>query len=323
MKIHRRSALIGIVGLYAAPSTFAQGYPKEPLKWIIPYTAGGGSDRLARAISAEMQASFREPIVVDYKPGAGTIIGAQFVANSKPDGYTVMSVDNSTLVYNPFLHKKLGYDPEKSFTPIGAIGRFPMALVAHPSMPVKNLSEFIAHAKSSNRPIPYSSPGVGSPHHINMEMLADRAKIAVQHVAYRGGAPAIQAVLANETPVMMLDILTGIELMRSGKLRTIAIASTKRAQSLPDVETMAEAGLADIELYAWQGMVAPAGLQPETQMRLNQELNKALLSPSVQQQFRDAALQVMPGTPQQFLEFTKAERAIWGKLIEAKKISAE
>lgn len=323
MKPSRRQFCTALASLCAAPHVIAQSYPREALKWIVPYTPGGGSDRLARALVSEMQPSFGQPIVVDYKPGAGTIVGAQAVANAKPDGYTIMSVDNSTLVYNPFLHNKLAYDAEKSFASIGAIGRFPMALVVHPSLPVRTLPEFLIWAKRLGKQVDYSSPGVGSPHHINMEMFADRAGVGMRHIPYRGGAPAIQAVLANETPVMMLDVLSGIELMRSGRLRPIALATVRRAGSLPDVQTMAEAGIANLELYAWQGVVAPAGIPSGVQSRLNKELTTALRSPGFQQQFKDAALEVMPGSPQQFAEFARAERAIWGKLIQEKKITAE
>lgn len=323
MNISRRQLCTAFASFCAAPHVLAQPYPREVLKWVVPYPPGGGSDRLARALSNEMQPSFGQPIVMDYKPGAGTIIGAQSVANSKADGYTIMSVDNATLVYNPFLHKKLAYDAERSFTPIGAIGRFPMALVVHPSLPPRTLPEFLAWAKRQGNPVDYASPGVGSPHHVNMEMFADRANVDMRHIPYRGGAPAIQAVLGNETPAMMLDLLSGIEFIRSGKLRPIALAANRRADSLPDLQTMAEAGLTSLELYAWQGVVAPAGITTEVQVRLNQELNRALRSSSFQQQFRDAALEVTPGSPQQFAEFAKNERAIWGKLIKDKKISAE
>lgn len=323
MNTTRRQLCTVMASLCAAPGVFAQAYPREVLKWIIPYPPGGGSDRLARALVAEMQPSFGQPIVMDYKPGAGTIVGAQAVANAKPDGYTIMSVDNATLVYNPFLHNKLAYDAERSFTPIGAIGRFPMALVVHPSTPAKTMAEFLTWAKLLGKPVDYSSPGVGSPHHINMEMFADRSGLAMRHIPYRGGAASIQSVLANETPTMMLDVLSGIELLRSGKLRAIALATSKRAASLPELPTMKEAGLPNLDLYAWQGVVGPAGLSNEVQSRLNQELNKALQSSAFQQQFKDVALEVMPGSAQQFADFAKAERMIWGKLIQDKKIVAE
>lgn len=323
MNLDRRQLCLMLAGSCIGPVVMAQSYPSQPIKWIVPYPPGGGSDRLARALVNELQSSYGQPFVVDYKPGAGTIVGAQTVAGAKPDGYTIMSVDNATLVYNPFLHKRLQYDAEKSFTPIGAIGRFPMALVVHPSIPAKTLQEFRAYAKGLGKEIDYASPGVGSPHHINMEMFGDRIGIPMRHVAYRGGAPAIQAVMANETPAMMLDLLSGIELIRAGKLRAIAVAASKRASSLPEIPTMTEAGLEKLELYAWQGIVAPAGLPVDVQLKLNNDLNRALNTDRFQQLFKDGALEIMPGSPEQFAAFAERERAVWGKLIKEKNIAAD
>lgn len=329
MSMNRRTLLVGAAA--AATATIgtipaiarAQPVGGEPIKWIIPYPPGGGTDRLARVLSEAIQPQLKQPLVIDYKLGAGTIIGAQYVSRARPDGTTLLSVDNSTLVYNPFLKEKLPYDPVKSFTPIGLIGRFPMVLVVHPSVPANTLAEFIAYTKSKGDALNYSSPGIGTPHHLNMEMLKKQTGVQMKHVPYNGGAPSVQAVLANEVTGMVLDLVTGLEFMRSGKMKPIVLATKKRAAELPSVPTTAEAGFPGLELYAWQGMVAPAGLSNELQANYNRLLNSALGSEQVKQQFDRYALEIMPGTPERFWQFAESERKIWGALIREKGIVAE
>ena len=226
-----------------------------------------------------------------------------------------MSADNATLAFNPYLYKKLPYDIGKDFTYVGGIGRFPLALVVNPSLPVKTVQEYIAYVAKNPDKASYASPGNGSPHHMAMELFKSLSKAKLQHIPYKGAAPAIQDVLGGQVPAMFLDLAAGLPLMKSGKLRVLAIATPSRVASLPDVPTMAEAGVKDMQAYAWQGMLAPAGLPAQVGARLNAELNKALKDPAVQKRFAEFGMEETGGTPEAFRQEAMSENARWGKLI--------
>ncbi|MDR0480821.1 MAG: tripartite tricarboxylate transporter substrate binding protein, partial [Gallionellaceae bacterium] len=203
-----KSPLLAL-GSFAGMSAFAQSannFPTRPIIWIVPYAPGGSTDTIARILSSEMQKAFPQPIVVDYKPGAATTIGANFVSRAAPDGYTLMSADNGTLAYNQFIYPSLPYDANTSFSYVGGIGRFPMALAVAPSVPVKTAQEFLAWAKANRGRIFYGSPGIGSPHHLNMEFFLDAVGVSLQHTPYKGGAPAINALVAGEIQAMIVDL---------------------------------------------------------------------------------------------------------------------
>ena len=302
---------------------YAQNYPTQTIRWVVPYPAGGGTDVLARTLADAMRPALGQPIVIDNKPGATTLIGAEFTAKAKPDGYTIMSADNATLAFNPHLYKKLPYDPAKDFTYVGLIGRFPMVLVVNPSVPAKSLREFREYVAREGGKVNYGSPGVGSPHHIGMEFLKERANLDMTHVPYKGAAPAIQDLLGGQVPVMLLDLASVLPHIKAGKVRPIAIATGQRAKSIPTVPTMAEEGLPNMEAYAWQGVLAPAGLPQPVLARLNQELNAALKAPAVVSKFEDFGMEFMPGEPAQFQRFAADESKRWGELIRKRSISLE
>lgn len=299
----------------------AQSFPTQPIKWIVPYPPGAATDTIARLLANEMKGAFSQPIVNDYKPGAATIIAADLVSQAAPDGHTIMSADNATLAYNSYVYKQLPYDP-MAMTFVGAIGRFPMALVVHPDLPVDSVQAFIEHARRQPQKLLYGSVGVGSPHHLNMEYFLDRMGLTVTHVPYRGGAPAVQALLAGEVQAMFLDLVTGLQLMKTGKIKALALAAGKRAESLPKLPTMAEAGVADMELFAWQGVVGPARMAPEAVAQINAALNQGLRSQAFHQRFGEFAFEVMPGTPAAFQAFVRSENEKWGPFIRRKNISA-
>ena len=304
----------------AAPWAAAQSLPDQPLRWIVPYPAGGGTDVLARTVAEAMRETLGQQVVIDNRPGASTNIGAQIVATAKPDGGTFMSADNAVLAFNEHLFSKLPFSPEKDFTYVGGISRFPLALVVHPGFEAQTLKDFIAYAKANPGKLNYASPGNGSPHHLAMEMFKLRTGTFITHIPYRGAAPAMQDVMGGQVPCMFLDLAAGLPVIQSGKVRALAIGSQKRASTLPHVPTLAEAGVPNTEVFAFQGLLAPAGLPPALTARLNGDLNKALDSAAVKKRMADFSMEAMPGTPEQFKAFARAESKRWGEIIRTANI---
>jgi len=249
-------------------------------------------------------------------PGASTNIGADIVAKSKPDGYTIMSADNAVLAFNEHLFSKLPFNPEKDFTYIGAIGKFPLALVVHPDFPAKNFKEFLAYVKANPGKVNYASPGNGSPHHLAMEMFKVRTGTFITHIPYRGAAPAMADVMGGQVPCMFLDLASGLSIMQGNKVRVLAIGSGARSKLLPNVPTLAEVGVPNTEVFAFQGILGPAGLPAAVVNKLNGDLNKAFGTPTVQKRFDDFGMEAMPGTPAQFAALSRAESRRWGPIIK-------
>jgi tripartite-type tricarboxylate transporter receptor subunit TctC len=300
-----------------APWAHAQpAYPDQLIKWIVPYPAGGGTDVIARTLAEAMRQTLGQQIVIDNRPGAATNIGADLVAKSKADGYTILSADNALLAFNEYLFSKLPFNPEKDFTYIGAIGKFPLALVVHPDFPAKDMKAFLAYAKANPGKLNYASPGNGSPHHLAMEMFKNRTGTFITHIPYRGAAPAMADVMGGQVPCMFLDLASGLSIMQSNKVRVIAIGSAARSKVLPDVPTLAEVGVPNTEVFAFQGILGPAGLPPAVVAKLNADLNRAFATPAVQKRFSDFGMEAMPGTPQQFAALSRAESQRWGPIIK-------
>ncbi len=311
------SALAAAGASAAAPWAQAQAdFPNQLIRWVVPYPAGGGTDVLARTLAEAMRQTLGQQIVVDNRPGASTNIGAQAVATAKADGYTIMSADNAVLAFNEHLFSKLPFSPEKDFTYVGGISRFPLALVVHPSFEAKTMKEFLDYARANPGKLNYASPGNGSPHHLAMEMFKNRTKTFLTHIPYRGAAPAMQDVMGGQVPCMFLDLAAGLPLIQTGKVRALAIGSAKRVSALPDLPTLAEAGVPNTEVFAFQGILGPKGLPANVIQRLNADLNKALASPAVVKRMQDFGMEALPGTPEQFRTLARAESKRWGEIIK-------
>ncbi|GAB3363899.1 MULTISPECIES: Bug family tripartite tricarboxylate transporter substrate binding protein [Giesbergeria] len=319
--MQRRTLLTALAGAGAsavAPWAQAQAdFPNQLIRWVVPYPAGGGTDVLARTVAEAMRQSLGQQIVVDNRPGASTNIGAQAVATAKADGYTIMSADNAVLAFNEHLFSKLPFSPEKDFTYVGGISRFPLALVVHPSFEAKTMKEFLDYVRTNPGKINYASPGNGSPHHLAMEMFKNRTKTFLTHIPYRGAAPAMADVMGGQVPCMFLDLASGLSLIQSGKVRALAIGSAKRVPTLPDLPTLAEVGVPNTEVFAFQGILAPKGLPANVTQRLNADLNKALGNPAVVKRMQDFGMEALPGTPEQFRTLARAEAKRWGEIIKA------
>jgi len=301
----------------AAPWARAQNYPEQLIKWVVPYPAGGGTDVIARTLAEAMRQTLGQQIVIDNRPGASTNIGADLVAKAKPDGYTIMSADNAVLAFNEYLFSKLPFSPEKDFSYIGAIGRFPLALVVHPDFPAKDFKAFLAYVKANPGKVNYASPGNGSPHHLAMEMFKNRTGTFITHISYRGAAPAMADVMGGQVPCMFLDLASGLPIMQGNKVRVLAIGSGARSKLLPDVPTLAEVGVPNSEVFAFQGILGPAGMPAPVVAKLNADLNRAFSVPAVQKRFSDFGMEAMPGTPAQFAALSRAESKRWGPIIKS------
>jgi len=316
---HLLATLASGAALAASPFARAQSanYPDQIIKWVVPYPAGGGTDVIARSLAEAMRQTLGQQIVIDNRPGASTNIGADLVGKSKPDGYTVMSADNAVLAFNEHLFGKLPFNPERDFSYIGAIGKFPLALVVNPDFPAKDFKEFLAYVKANPGKVNYASPGNGSPHHLAMELFKNRTGTFITHIPYRGAAPAMADVMGGQVPCMFLDLASGLPIMQGKKVRVLAIGSGARNKLLPDVPTLAEVGVRDAEVFAFQGVLGPAGLPANVVSRLNGDLNKAMSTPAVLKRFADFGMEAMPGTPQQFQQLARAESKRWGPVIKA------
>ncbi|GAA4348951.1 tripartite tricarboxylate transporter substrate binding protein [Variovorax defluvii] len=301
--------------LLGAMEAQAQSWPSKPVRWLVPYPAGGGSDFLARTIGQQLSTQIGQPVVVDNKPGGNTAIAASDVARSAADGHTVLSADNGTLVFNPALYKSLSYSPTKDLAPVTLMGRFPMILVVSPGVAAKGAKEFIAEIKARPEGINYASAGAGSPHHLAMELLKTEAGLKMTHAPYRGAAPALADVAGGQVPAMMVDLAAGAGFIKGGKVRPLAVANAKRLPQLPDVPTFAELGYKNVEAAALVGMVVPAATPAEVVASLNKQVVAAINAPEVHKKLVDFGVEPVGNSPAQFAELLKSETTRWHKLI--------
>ena len=307
----------------ASTALNAQAYPAKPIRLVVPYPPGGGTDFFARTVSAKLSENLGQQVVVENRPGAATIIGAEAVAKAAPDGYTILLGDTATFAVNPSLYKKLPYDPLKSFEPITLTGRFALLLVVHPSVQANSVAEWIALARAKPGALNYASPGPGSPHHLAMELLRQRADVRIVHVPYKGAAPAMQDLLGGQIPTMFLDYAAGAPQIKAGKIRALAVASPKRLAAMPELATIAESGLAGYEAWAWQGLVAPAGTPPEIIKKLGGEYARAINDAGVRQKIVDAGIDPLQSSPQEFSGYIRSEQGKWAKVVRDGNITVE
>lgn len=317
----RLALLAGLAAL--AMSALAQSYPNRPIKWVVAYPPGGGTDFLARTLGAQMAKQMGQSFVIDNRPGGAGMIGAEMVARSAADGYTVFTGDNGTLVYNPALFKKIAYAPQTDFSAVGLMARFPLILLANNDAPFGNARGLIEQIKRKPGQLSYASPGVGSPHHLAMEMLKQRGNLFIVHVPYRGSGGAIQDLIGGQIQLFVADSAAAMPLVRTDKVKALAVFSKTRMPALPDVPTIAELGFADVEAYGWQGLVVPANTPKDIVQRLNQELGRAIQNPEVTRKFVDFGMDLIPGTPEAMTRYLAEETRIWHQLIRERQIALD
>src|SRR5882757_2813735 len=316
----RREAMAGCAGgftLLISPAIAQAAYPSRTIKMIVPYPAGGTTDLLGRLVADQLKSDLGAVVVVENKPGAGTTLGAEQVARSDPDGYTLLMATSTTLAINKTLYKKLPYDPVRDFTPIALLAGVPFALIINPTLPAKTLAEFIAYAKSKPGELAYGSAGNGSPQHLGAEMLKSAAAIDIRHVPYRGSVPAMLDVIAGHIPFMIVDLQPALQQIREGKVRVLGVTTSKRVASAPDIPTLAEGGLSGFELVAWQGVVAPAAVPRPIIDQLAGQIGKLMADPATRDKLTTIALEPLAGsTPDSFAAYIKTEVDRWAVIVK-------
>jgi tripartite-type tricarboxylate transporter receptor subunit TctC len=307
--------LFGVISLFFCSLALGQAYPSKPIRWILGYPPGGGTEFIARNVANTMSPQLGQPIVIENRPGAAAIVGAEAAARSAPDGYTLFMADNGTFVYHLGIYNKLPYDPNKDFVPVGMIVRGYMLLLTGPNGP-KTLQELVESARKEPGKLNNASNGSGTAHHLAMELLKRRANINIVNVPYKGTAAVMQEVMSERVASGFADLSAARGAIQGGKVRALAVASKKRLAALPDVPTFEEAGFPDFEVYFWQGLAVPAGTPPDIVRRLNAELVKTLNNPEVHKRFTDTGMEVLPTSPEQMAELTRKEQAFWVPLIK-------
>ena len=323
--LSRRSVNLTLAATVAAPlgaQAQSAGWPNKPVRWVVAYPPGGGSDFLARQLAAQIGKQLGQSVVIDNRPGAAGIIGTDNAAKSAADGYTLLTGDNGAMVFHGAMYKKLPYDP-KDFVPVGFMARFPLILAVNPNAGFSSAKQLIDDVKKSPGKYSYASPGIGSPHHLAMELLKDRAGLFVVHVPYRGTAMALQDVIGGQLPMMVLDTAAGLPQIRSGKVKALAVMSLKRLPTLPDVPTLNELGITGFDVSAWQGMFMHKDTPSDIVTRMTTEMGKAISAPELKARLEDFGLEVLPSDGPTLAAFVQKETAFWHPLIKDRKLTAE
>ncbi|WP_051303110.1 Bug family tripartite tricarboxylate transporter substrate binding protein [Comamonas composti] len=315
MNLSRRLVCAGLLA-GGLPAAWAQS--DKSLRWIVPYQAGGGTDTVARLLADEMRHQLKQTLVIDNRPGGATNIGMEAVHRATPDGSTIGTADNAALMVNEHLFAKLSYRPAKDFSYIAMMVKVPLVLVT--TQPVRDLQGLLAQAKAASSPMGFASAGVGSPHHLAMELLKRRSQAPLEHVAYRGSSQAIPDLLSGQIQAMFLELPVAKPLIETGKLKAIAVGGAQRSELLKNVPTVAEQGLSGFDAYAFQGLVGPARMSAEQTTRLREAVRQALQSPAVLARFADMGIEPWFLGSDAFFQLCQEESQRWGKLLREAKI---
>ena len=315
--------LVCMAAVCLLESAGAQNYPTKPIRFYTPYPPGGTTDILARLVGAKMYEAWGQPVVVEAKPGAGGNIGADFVAKSPADGYTILMGASGPLAINASLFSKLPYDPVKDFAPVVLSASVPLVLVTHPTLPVKSVKEFIALMRARPGQFNYASAGPGSPQHLTAEMFKFMAKVEMTHIPYKGSGPAIVDLIGGQIPFAFESMIPILPHVKSGKLRGLAVTSKQRSQVLPDVATVDATGVPGFESIAWYGVVAPAGTPKEIVAKLNAEMVRIANLPDIKQRLIEMGSLPVSGTPDQFGALIRSEIPKWGKVVKQANVSLD
>jgi len=326
MNLHSQYAVLltslVALALPAAQALAQKSYPNKAIRMIVPFAPGGSNDIMGRLVAAKWTESMGQQVVVDNRPGASGIVGTDLAAKAAPDGYTVL-VMSLTFTVNPSIRSKLPYDTEKDLVPVTLIASAPLILVVHPSLPVKSVKEFIAYAKANPGRLNFGSGGPGSTPHLAGEMLKSMAGLEMTHVPYKGGGPALADLVGGQIQLMLENIPSTLPFVKLGRLRVLAVTSTKRSPTVPDVPTLDEAALKGYELTGWNGLFVPRGTPRAIVNQLYAETVKALAAPDVKE--RLAAMSAEPGgeSPEKFAVFIKAEIRKWAKIAKEAGLKVE
>jgi tripartite-type tricarboxylate transporter receptor subunit TctC len=316
----RPSALAAALAFAAVTHAHAQ-WPDRPVKLIVSFAPGGVHDTLARVLQPRLTEALGQPIVIENRPGAGGNIAAEAVAKSPADGYTFL-VASEAIATNEYLYGGMAYDPYKDLAPVAKLADYPMALIAHPSVPADNVKELIALAKAKPGSLSYGSAGIGTSGHLAGELLNSAEGINLVHVPYKGGAPALADLVAGRIQVMFLSVSLSAPQAKQGRIKVLALTGDKRSDKLPEVPTTAEQGFPDVQALLFSSLLAPSATPPTVIRRMNAEVVNALRAPDVVARLTDLGAVPAPSSPEQFAAILKRDGEIWGKLIREKNIRA-
>ena len=315
------SALIGLC-LLASPAAAQSDYPSKPVKIIVPSAPGGGTDIAARVLAQHLSQAMGQQFFIDNRPGAGNMIGIEAAARSAPDGYTLL-MTASTLSINQLTYKKVLYDAVRDFAPISLVVSLPSVLVVHPSVPARSLAELVALAKQKPDQLTYASAGIGTNPHLSMELLKTMTGIEIRHIPYRGVGPALNDLVAGQVGILIAGVLTTKPHVDAGTVRGLAVTGLKRVEALPDVPTVAEAGIANYEALQWYGLLAPAGTPAPIITRLHAETAKAVRSAEMKERLAADGADPVGNTPAEFAAHIKEEMRKWAEVARAAKIEPQ
>ena len=301
--------------LLCATTAIAQGYPAKPVRWVVPFPPGGGTDLISRVIAAELSKLWGVQVVADNRPGGGGTLGLGIAAKMPADGYTLVLGQASNIAVAPGLYAKLPYDPLKDLQPITQVIATPIVIVAHPSFPAKNVKELVAYAKVRPGAVTFGSPGNGTIGHLSLEMLKSMAKIDMLHIPYKGASVAITELIGGQIIIYGSSMPPALPLINAGKLRALGVSSAKRLAPLPSVPTVAESGVKDYEAVNWYGVLAPAGLPKEIVAKLHDDIVRILKQADVQERFKGEGGDVVGSTPEEFAAFMQKEVPKWSKVV--------
>lgn len=316
--------LLAVVAVLAAPAatTLAQGYPSRPVRIVVPFTPGTGMDIIARNVGPKLSERIGQPVVIDNRPGASGNLGAELVANATPDGHTMM-VSGNPLVTSPHLYRNVPFKPLADFAPISLAAWGTLMLVANPGTKIQSVADLVSRAKSSPGRISYGSPGIGTPHHMAMELLRDRTGANLLHVPYKGSAGAVTDVLGGQIHIMFIPIHVGMQYVKAGRLRALAVGSGKRHPSAPDLLTLQELGIKGTDVDMWYGFLAPKGTPRGIIEKLDGEFRAILAMPDVKKSFSVQGMDATSSTPAEFAALMRREDSRWAEIIRKNRISAE
>jgi tripartite-type tricarboxylate transporter receptor subunit TctC len=322
-----RRALLGrLAGLLLCASlplaALAQAWPDKPVRFVVPYPPGGGTDVIARIVQQKFQAALGQPIVIDNRGGAGGSVGTEAVAKAAPDGYTVLFTLSSHTI-NPAIFAKLNFDTVRDFEPVGLVASLPQILVVHPGFAANTVAEMTALAKAKPGTLSFASVGNGSPGHLAGELQALRTGVKLTHIPYRGGGPAVTDVMGGQVPTLWVSIPAAAQFVKGGKLKALAVSTTRRSAAFPDVPTMQEAGVPDFDVDSWYAMFVPARTPKAVIDRLNKALNSVLADPEVRERLLAQGAEAVGGTPEALAATVAAELPRWAKLVKDANIKAE
>ncbi len=321
--LNRRQWLALSTLAVSLPAFSQAGYPSKPITVLVPFPAGGTTDILGRLVARHLATRLGGTVIVDNKPGAGGGIGAAMVAKAVGDGHTLLMGTIGTHAINQYLYKKLAYDPFKDFAPISLVALVPNVLVVHPALPVKSVKDLMAYAKANPDKLTYGSAGNGTSIHLCGAMFEQMAQVAMQHVPYRGSAPAIADLLGGQISCMFDNLPSAMPHIKSGALRAIAITTAKRSAALPELPGIAESGVPGYDASSWFGLWAPASTSAALIARLNAEVNAILSQADVKQVLKEQGAEAAPGTSEQFAAFIQAEAGKWSKVVKAANVQLD